>query len=228
VTVPNCGTPENTSILITGTSGSFTATTGAGLVVAAAPTSNPPGGGCTVLTTITPAAPVLGQPVSFLAELKNIVAGNNYQGSINLDGQLICNIPNQASTCSGPNPPVTPSNGTHAINWSCNSTSGSTQTGTGTQFFSVSDAVTGSFSPKYVVLSVLYAPPGATSFVDYTSTTQLGTSTSLLNSLNQSNSLSVMAGAGIVIGPFGASVSATQTHTYTQTTQFAQTDARAY
>jgi hypothetical protein len=53
--------------------------------------------------------------------------------------------------------------------------------------------VTGSISPKYLVLSVMYAPPGQQSFVDYGSSTALGTTTSLDNSKMTSSTLAVQS-----------------------------------
>lgn len=49
----------------------------------------------------------------------------------------------------------------------------------------------GSITPKYVVVGVIYAPPGAKSTVDYGNSTLLGTSTSLTNSFTSSTSVTV-------------------------------------
>jgi len=50
---------------------------------------------------------------------------------------------------------------------------------------------TGSISPKYVVLGVIYNPPGPQSFVDYGTSTLLGTSTSLSSSFTNAVSETV-------------------------------------
>jgi hypothetical protein len=71
----------------------------------------------------------------------------------------------------------------------------------------------GTVNPSYVVLSVIYAPPGSgttqnQSYVDYTNTTEVGTDTSLSNSFSQSNEFSV---SGVASGQsFGLTGSETQ------------------
>ena len=52
-----------------------------------------------------------------------------------------------------------------------------------------------SLNPKYVVLSVLYSPPGQRSSVDYSSTTGIGTSTTITTSGGQSSKLVASASA---------------------------------
>src|SRR5262249_767292 len=59
----------------------------------------------------------------------------------------------------------------------------------------------------------------STSFVDYTSSTQLGTSTSMQNTFTDTQTLTTTETGGITIGIVGGSVSATQTHSFTQTGQ---------
>jgi len=64
---------------------------------------------------------------------------------------------------------------------------------------------TGSISPKYVVLGVVYNPPGPQSFVDYGTSTLLGTSTSLsssfTNSVSETVTVSVSTGDLFGIDP---------------------------
>lgn len=55
----------------------------------------------------------------------------------------------------------------------------------------------GSITPKYVVIGVIYAPPGAKSTVDYGNSTLLGTSTSLTNSFTSSTAVSVSESASV-------------------------------
>ena len=52
----------------------------------------------------------------------------------------------------------------------------------------------GFVNPKYIVLNVQYSPPGANSIVDYGTSTNLGTSSSLLNTFSSSDMVTVMAG----------------------------------
>jgi hypothetical protein len=54
--------------------------------------------------------------------------------------------------------------------------------------------VTGFMTPKFIVLSVVYAPPGQQSFVQYGSSTMLGSSSTLDNSIMNSSTLSVTTG----------------------------------
>lgn len=53
-------------------------------------------------------------------------------------------------------------------------------------------------NPKYMVLSVIYAPPGSRSSVDYGTSTTLGTSTSATNAF--SSSIGVKADVGLSVG----------------------------
>jgi hypothetical protein len=78
----------------------------------------------------------------------------------------------------------------------------------------------GSLDPKFQVLAVVYAPPGAASNVSYGASTMLGVtdsfSNSFTNAMTESDSVS-LKDAGIP-GILGASVSKTVTTGYTQTT----------
>jgi Concanavalin A-like lectin/glucanases superfamily/Bacterial Ig domain len=73
--------------------------------------------------------------------------------------------------------------------------------------------VSGTVNPKYIVLGVIYAPPGADSHVDYTTTTLVGTSTSVSSSFTNSTSESVSLGVGSSI--FG-SITRTASTEFTQ------------
>jgi hypothetical protein len=57
--------------------------------------------------------------------------------------------------------------------------------------FGVSTADPGVIFPKYVVLSVLYAPPGSQSFVDYLNTVMVGSASSWSKSFTNSASITV-------------------------------------
>lgn len=69
----------------------------------------------------------------------------------------------------------------------------------------------GAVQPKYIVLSVIYAPPGGgtnnQSYVDYTGTTEVGTDTSFNNSFQNSSIVTMSAGF------FGVTASLTTTQT---------------
>jgi hypothetical protein len=65
--------------------------------------------------------------------------------------------------------------------------------------------ITGSINPKYLVVTVTYAPPGSSSNVTYSNTTMLGTSVSLSDSFTNDVSVSTSATAGFSIFGIGAS-----------------------
>jgi hypothetical protein len=75
--------------------------------------------------------------------------------------------------------------------------------------------ISGHINPKYVVLAVTYAPPGAQSNVNYGSSTLLGNSTSIADSSNFQSSIMVSlkasTGASPIIGLQG-----TTTYSYSQ------------
>lgn len=216
MTVPTCSTPGQYSITISGTSsGSPTATTTVGLTVAAPPT---PGSGCTIATTLSPASPVVGDTVSFSASIQQPVPALNYGGSsVNVDGQALCTVSSGSTSCQGALASL--STGSHAINWSCTGTGGAqAASGSGTQLFSVALAPgTANLRPKFIVLSVMYAPPGQASNVDYGTSTLLGTSSSFKNIFADSSTKTITTGAGITIGPFSAGRTVSNSQSFTQT-----------
>src|SRR5581483_11441808 len=73
--------------------------------------------------------------------------------------------------------------------------------------------VIGVVGPKYVVMTVTYAPPGSGSSVLYSNSNMLGTSVSLTNSFTSSTSQSTQVGGGIKInlGIFSISIGSTST-----------------
>ena len=77
--------------------------------------------------------------------------------------------------------------------------------------------ISGYINPKYVVLSVLYSPPGSDSYVEYGNSVTNGTSTSIEKSFNGSNSFSVSLTASTgIFGLLSGSVTNTQSTTNTQ------------
>jgi len=78
----------------------------------------------------------------------------------------------------------------------------------------------GALNPKYIVLGVIYAPPGAKSSVTYGQTTALGTSSSVSDTFT--TGVNVTTSAGIYLGgsidkiPWSASGSVTVSKTWTQ------------
>src|SRR5262249_36545746 len=71
--------------------------------------------------------------------------------------------------------------------------------------------------PKYVVLSVYYAPPGAKSTTTYTDNSTQGTSTSISNTFTNSTSVSASIGLQLGIkGVISGSSTLTASQTYSQ------------
>jgi Galactose oxidase, central domain/Kelch motif len=89
---------------------------------------------------------------------------------------------------------------------------------------------TGIVNPKYVILSVQYAPPGAKSTVDYGNSTNIGTSTSTDSSFSSSKNLSITVGiqtpkgnpvSGALMGGLSDTVSTTNSITQDSTSSVA-------
>jgi hypothetical protein len=81
-----------------------------------------------------------------------------------------------------------------------------------------STGVQGFVNPKYVVVGITYAPPGPSSYVQYTGTTSVGSTTAISSSFSSKYgfSVSVKSSAGIEgFGPSG-SVTAAASTDYTQ------------
>ncbi len=78
----------------------------------------------------------------------------------------------------------------------------------------------GSIDPKFIVLAVTYAPPGAKSTVSYGTSTLLGTSSSLQDSFTNVTSVSDSVGTGVGVSLFGiggsTSITGTASSQYTQ------------
>jgi hypothetical protein len=76
--------------------------------------------------------------------------------------------------------------------------------------------ISGFISPKFLVLSVLYAPPGSKSKVDYTNSTMLGTSTSISSSFSNMTSESISFTEGFSIFGIGLTTTETASTAFTQ------------
>jgi hypothetical protein len=74
----------------------------------------------------------------------------------------------------------------------------------------------GALTPKYIVLGVLYSPPGAKSSVTYTQSTALGTSSTLKNTFQSTTSVSTSLGLAIGSAKISGSLSETTSNTWTQ------------
>jgi len=78
--------------------------------------------------------------------------------------------------------------------------------------------------PRFQVLSIMYAPPGSHSNVNYSSGSSMGTTTSISNSFSNSSGLSVNFGASV--GVFGAGTTLSSTWTKTQQNSIQETTAK--
>jgi sugar lactone lactonase YvrE len=76
--------------------------------------------------------------------------------------------------------------------------------------------ITGSLNPKYLVLAIVYAPPGASSSVSYSSSNLVGTSTSISNAFTTQTSLSLSLTGGFGIFGNGSSTTSTFGQSFTQ------------
>ncbi len=178
------------AITLTANSGALPqATTTIGLFVYAPFTTT--GTGCSVGFSFTPSPPAAGQPFTITSTLQGLASGNSGVGAISLDHQQLCATTSTQSCSAGP---LTA--GTHELEWHCDSNGANPGTGDGKQLFTVAPGLPdGSVNPKYVVLSVVYTPPGKLSTVDYGSSTVLGSTTSMQQSFKPGTSVDVTVGS---------------------------------
>ena len=211
--------PGVVSPTITGIAGSSQGTTKFDLVV-----SNPgvqTGPGCSVDIALNPPVPLEGTPVTYTATATT-VADTITNVSILLDGApLTCNA-SGAQTVSCSVTQNAPPTGTHALQWSCTSGPQGPGAGAGSQTFGVAQngvSESGFIKPKFAVLSVIYAPPGPSSFVDYGASTAMGTAISLEDAFSRKDTTSVTLGGGFTIPKIlSVGVSVTKSKAFTQTT----------
>src|SRR5262249_38612840 len=137
--------------------------------------------------------PTAGQPLTVTGTL-SLAAGNTGSAAISLDHQQFCSA-TQSAACIASTSSLT--GGTHELEWTCSSSgSAGAGSGSGNQLFTTSSTPPdGSVNPKYVVLSVIYTPPGRSSTVDYGSSTVLGTNSSIKNSFKTNTGLTVTIGS---------------------------------
>lgn len=76
----------------------------------------------------------------------------------------------------------------------------------------------GFVNPKYVILGVTYAPPGPSSFVQYTGTTSVGNTSTIQGSFSNQTAFSVSVSSGVGVPGFGPSgqITGTTSTEYTQ------------
>jgi VCBS repeat-containing protein len=116
-------------------------------------------------------------------------SNTNYPLSVLVYSQSLITPPGMSMTASGP----TLTGGTDAPN-----------------------PVTSIINPKYIIVGVTYAPPGAQSNVTYTNSVLVGNSSSLNESFTDQTSVSVSVSAGIAAWDPGGKITGTETTSYTQ------------
>lgn len=78
-------------------------------------------------------------------------------------------------------------------------------------------AASGYINPKYVILGVTYAPPGPSSYVDYTNSNLVANETDLSSSFSSGYSITITVSAsGGILGYESGGVTGTSTTSYTQ------------
>jgi hypothetical protein len=154
--------------------------------------------------------------VTLSAQLTGDIVVDNVTAAVNLDGPQLCTLTTTTSTtCSSTRTNLAP--GTHTLSWSCTATGvGGNGSNSGSQQFVVTGP-SGNVFPKYLILSVVYAPPGQKSTVDYGGSTAFGTTSSLDQSFSNTNTLTVSIKAGTdKIPVLGGSITASTTDSFTQ------------
>lgn len=169
-------------------------------------------------TFTTNSLPVtLSNPGPFTLTIQSITVPTQYSQTNNCHGQI---APNSSCTMTVTFAPIQQGafNGSSisikSVANGINTSGGVTLDGTG------GTPLTGYINPKYVVVAVVYAPPGSNSFVDYTtsklvSNTQTVTST-FISTTTVSTSVTTPGG---LFGFLGGTRTATQTDTLTQQSQ---------
>jgi hypothetical protein len=95
-----------------------------------------------------------------------------------------------------------PASGTNTVSWTCQASGvGGNGSNSGSTTFTVAApaGVQGIVYPKYVVVGVTYAPPGASSDVQYTGTTSVGTTSTYSSSFTEGYSIGVTSSWGLDI-----------------------------
>jgi Protein of unknown function (DUF642) len=160
-----------------------------------------------------------GTPVSITVNWGGPVV-DTITGNVSLNGTQIC-VNSGGCNYTDSNP----ASGTNTITWSCTASGiGGNGSNSGSTTFTVAApaGTQGLAYPKYVVVGVTYAPPGASSDVQYTGTTSIGTTSTYSSSFTQGYSIGVTTSWGIDIPsgtptpPGGVTLTIGETNTLTQ------------
>jgi hypothetical protein len=156
---------------------------------------------CAVRLSTSPASPIpFGTPVGLSAMLAGDIVVDTVNASIFLDGQMLCNLSTQTATMPCPPSINSVGSGTHTLSWTCSAVGvGGNGNNCGSQQFTVGDAPseTGWVNPKYLIVGVTYAPPGAASDVTYQDSVKVGTSKSISHSFTNDSAFSVKVNAEV-------------------------------
>jgi hypothetical protein len=152
-------------------------------------------GSCHINVSTQPASPIpFGTPVNISVFLTGVPA-DRLQGTVSLDGAAFASLDTQGQS-AGTWTFNSLASGDHTVSWACRDVSQGLPPNTDSTTFTINPGPSGVVQPKFVVLSVVYAPPGQQSLVDYGSSTAMGVTTKDTDSFQSTVSQSVKLTAG--------------------------------
>jgi hypothetical protein len=169
-------------------------------------------------TFTTSSLPVtLSNPGPFTLTIQSITVPAEYSQTNNCHGQIAAN-----GSCTMTVTFAPASQGTfNGSSISIKSTANGINTSGGvTLDGTAGPALTGYINPKYVVVAVIYAPPGSNSFVDYTSSKLVSSTQNVTNTFISTTTVSAsVTTPGGLFGFLGGTRTATTTNTLTEQSQ---------
>jgi len=172
---------------------------------------------CSGNLTISPASPTAGSPVTVSLMPVNVPPAVNLDMTLLLDASQFQACNNTQSNCVGTF--NSPTAGDHTVGWTISYVGfpGVQCSGSQTVTLAPGQTVTAYINPKYRIIGVQYAPPGAASSVVYTGNTTIGHTTDISSSFSANVSESVSIGStGGIFGFFKGGVTGTSTTSWTQ------------
>lgn len=173
---------------------------------------------CSGNLTISPASPTAGSPVTVSLMPVNVPPAVNLDMTLSLDGSQFQACNNTQSNCVGTF--NSPNAGNHTVAWTISYVGFSGVQCSGSQTVTLAPAtvtVTGYINPKYRIIGVQYAPPGAASSVVYTGNTTVGHTTDISSSFSANVSETVSIGvSGGIFGFSKGGITGTSTTSWTQ------------
>src|SRR5262245_38143257 len=182
---------------------------------------------CALTISVTPASPIpFGQPATVTVS-RNFPAMETVTAPVSLDTQQFCTYANplidpQNNTCPANGTVFSNlSSGNHTVSWTCtvinDPLAGPPVSGSTSFTVGLPPPEEGSLDPKFIVLSVIYAPPGAKSFVDYGTSTMVGNSTAIHGSFSPNTTITATLQLGAKdINPDPNAPTVSGSHSFTQ------------